>query len=130
VTLPREYLDERPRWWLRGNPERRTLDLAYATTGHKAQGITRDEVLVRVTSSEDRQWLHVAGSRGIGKTTFYSVVTPSPPAATATPSATPWTCPPPTAPPRTRPTSSPRWRGGTAASGSPPTPPPPWTRGA
>ena len=78
VTLPREYLDERPAWWLRGNPDRRTIDLAYATTGHKAQGITRDEVLVRVTSAEDRQWLYVAGSRGVGKTTFYSVVTPEP----------------------------------------------------
>jgi conjugative relaxase-like TrwC/TraI family protein len=78
VVLPREYLDERPSWWLRGNPDRRTVDLAYATTGHKAQGITRDEVLVRVTSAEDRQWLYVGGSRGIGKTTFYSVVTPEP----------------------------------------------------
>jgi hypothetical protein len=78
VTLPREYLDERPAWWLRSNPDRRTIDLAYATTGHKAQGITRDEVLVRVTSAEDRQWLYVAGTRGIGKTTFYSVITPEP----------------------------------------------------
>jgi conjugative relaxase-like TrwC/TraI family protein len=78
VTLPREYLDQRPARWLRGNPERRTVDLAYATTGHKSQGMTRDEVLVRVTSAEDRQWLHVAGSRGIGKTTFYSVVSPEP----------------------------------------------------
>jgi len=78
AVLPREYLDERPSWWLRGNPDRRTVDLAYATTGHKAQGITRDEVLVRVTSSEDRQWLYVGGSRAIGKTTFYSVVTPEP----------------------------------------------------
>jgi hypothetical protein len=78
VVLPRGYLDERPSWWLRGNPDRRTVDLAYATTGHKAQGITRDEVLVRVTSSEDRQWLYVGGSRAIGKTTFYSVVTPEP----------------------------------------------------
>jgi len=78
VTLPRAYLDERPSWWLRGNPDRRTIDLAYATTGHKAQGITRDEVLVRVTSSEDRQWLYVGGSRAIGKTTFYSVISPEP----------------------------------------------------
>jgi len=78
AVLPREYLDERPSWWLRGNPDRRTVDLGYATTGHKAQGITRDEVLVRVTSSEDRQWLYVGGSRAIGKTTFYSVVTPEP----------------------------------------------------
>jgi hypothetical protein len=78
VTLPREYLDERPAWWLRGNPDRRTVDLGYATTGHKAQEITGDEVLVRVSSSEDRQWLYVGGSRAIGKTTFYSVVTPEP----------------------------------------------------
>jgi conjugative relaxase-like TrwC/TraI family protein len=78
VTLPREYLDERPSWWLRGNPNRRTVDLAYATTGHKAQGITRDEVLVRVTSSEDRQWLYVGGSRAIGRTRYYSVVSPEP----------------------------------------------------
>jgi conjugative relaxase-like TrwC/TraI family protein len=78
VTLPKKYLDERPSWWLRGNPDRRTVDLAYATTGHKAQGITRDEVLVRVTSSEDRQWLYVGGSRGIGRTRYYSVVSPEP----------------------------------------------------
>jgi conjugative relaxase-like TrwC/TraI family protein len=78
VTLPGAYLDERPAWWLRGNPERRTVDLAYATTGHKSQGITRDEVLVRVTSAEDRQWLHVAGSRAIGRTRYYSVISPEP----------------------------------------------------
>jgi conjugative relaxase-like TrwC/TraI family protein len=78
VTLPREYLDERPSWWLRGNPDRRTVDLAYATTGHKSQGITRDEVLVRVTSCEDRQWLYVGGSRAIGQTRYYSVITPEP----------------------------------------------------
>jgi AAA domain len=78
VTLPREYLDERPAWWLRGNPERRTVDLAYATTGHKAQGITRDEALVRVTGAEDRQWLYVGESRAIGRTRYYSVVTPEP----------------------------------------------------
>jgi hypothetical protein len=78
VTLSREYLDERPRWWLRGNPTRRTLDLAYATTGHKAQGITCDHVLMRVTSAEDHQWLYVGGSRAIGRTTFYNVVSPEP----------------------------------------------------
>jgi conjugative relaxase-like TrwC/TraI family protein len=78
VRLPREYLDERPVRWLRGNSDRRTVDLAYATTGHKAQGITRDHVLVRVTSSEDRQWLYVGGSRAVGRTTFYSVVSPEP----------------------------------------------------
>jgi hypothetical protein len=59
VTLPRGYLDERPRWWTRGNPDRRTLDLAYATTGHKAQGLTWERALVRVTGAEDANWLHV-----------------------------------------------------------------------
>jgi hypothetical protein len=54
------------------------VDLAYATTGHKSQGITRDEVLVRVTSAEDRQWLHVAGSRAIGRTRYCSVTSPEP----------------------------------------------------
>jgi hypothetical protein len=54
------------------------VDLAYATTGHKSQGITRDEVLVRVTSAEDRQWLHIAGSRAIGRTRYYSVISPEP----------------------------------------------------
>jgi hypothetical protein len=36
ATLDRDYLERRPRWWLRGNPDRRTLDLGYATTGPKA----------------------------------------------------------------------------------------------
>jgi AAA domain/TrwC relaxase len=66
VVLPREYLDQRPARWVGSNPDRCTVDLAYATTGHKSQGITMDEVLVRVTSAENLQWLHVAGSRAIG----------------------------------------------------------------
>jgi AAA domain len=78
VALPQEYLDKRPARWVGNNPDRRTVDLAYATTGHKAQGITRDEVLVRVTSAEDRQWLHVASSRAIGRTRYYSVISPEP----------------------------------------------------
>jgi conjugative relaxase-like TrwC/TraI family protein len=78
VTLPRAYLDKRPTRWVGNNPDRRTIDLAYAITGHKSQGITRDEVLVRVTSAEDRQWLHVAGSRAIGRTRYYSVISPEP----------------------------------------------------
>ena len=78
VVLPREYLDQRPARWVGNNPDRRTVDLAYATTGHKSQGITTDEVLVRVTSAENLQWLHVAGSRAIGQTRYYSVVSPEP----------------------------------------------------
>jgi conjugative relaxase-like TrwC/TraI family protein len=76
VTLPRGYLDERPSWWTRGNPDRRTLDLAYATTGHKAQGLTRDRALVRVTGAEDANWLRVQASRAKQQTRLYAVVTP------------------------------------------------------
>jgi conjugative relaxase-like TrwC/TraI family protein len=78
VTLPRQYLDERPRWWLRGNPDRRTLDLAYATTGHKAQGLTVERALVRVTGAEDGNWLHVQTSRAKRDTMLYAVVGPEP----------------------------------------------------
>jgi len=76
VHLPRSYLDERPSWWLRGNPDRRTLDLAYATTGHKAQGLTRERALVRVTGGEDANWLRVQASRARQETRLYAVVTP------------------------------------------------------
>jgi AAA domain/UvrD-like helicase C-terminal domain len=78
VRLPREYLDRRPARWVGSNPDRRTVDLAYASTGHKSQGGTWDDVLVRVTSAEDRQWLHVGGSRAIGRTRYYSVISPEP----------------------------------------------------
>jgi hypothetical protein len=76
VTLPRSYLDERPSWWTRGNPDRRTLDLAYATTGHKAQGLTRERALVRVTGGEDANWLRVQASRARQQTRLYAVVAP------------------------------------------------------
>jgi conjugative relaxase-like TrwC/TraI family protein len=76
VTLPRGYLDEWPSWWLRGNPERRTLDLAYATTGHKAQGLTRERALVRVTGGEDANWLRVQASRARQETRLYAVISP------------------------------------------------------
>jgi hypothetical protein len=76
VTLPRGYLDERPHWWLRGNPDRRTLDLAYATTGHKAQGLTRERALVRVTGAEDANWLRVQASLARQETRLYAVISP------------------------------------------------------
>jgi hypothetical protein len=76
VTLPRGYLDERPSWWLRGNPDRRTLDLVYATTGHKAQGLTRERALVRVTGGEDANWLRVQASRARQETRLYAVISP------------------------------------------------------
>jgi ATP-dependent exoDNAse (exonuclease V) alpha subunit len=51
VTLPRSYLDGR------GRQERnRRVDLAYATTGHRAQGLTRGRALVRLTGTEDVNW--------------------------------------------------------------------------
>src|SRR4029450_8634147 len=51
VTLPRSYLDGRSR----GERNRR-VDLAYATTGHRAQGLTRGRALVRLTGGEDVNW--------------------------------------------------------------------------
>jgi hypothetical protein len=78
VTLTRAYLEERPRWWTRGNPDRRTLDLGYATTGHRSQGRTLDRVLVRVAGGEDHPWLYVAATRGAKQTTFFDVVGPEP----------------------------------------------------
>ena len=58
VILPRCYLDGRGR----GERNRR-VDLAYATTGHRAQGLTRGRALVRLTGSEDVNWLYVQLSR-------------------------------------------------------------------
>jgi hypothetical protein len=78
VTLTRGYLEERPRWWLRGNPDRRTLDLGYATTGHRAQGVTLDRALVRIAGGEDSPWLYVAATRAAKQTTFFDVVSPEP----------------------------------------------------
>ncbi len=78
VTLTRAYLEERPGWWLRGNPDRRTIDLGYATTGHRSQGRTLDRALVRVAGAEDHQWLYVAATRAAKETTFFDVVSPEP----------------------------------------------------
>jgi ATP-dependent exoDNAse (exonuclease V) alpha subunit len=59
VILPRSYLDGR------GSGERnRRVDLAYATTGHRAQGLIRGRALVRLTGSEDVNWLYVQLSPG------------------------------------------------------------------
>jgi len=78
VTLTRAYLEERPRWWTRGNPDRRTLDLGYSTTGHRSQGTTLDRALVRVAGAEDHPWLYVAATRAAKETTFFDVVSPEP----------------------------------------------------
>jgi hypothetical protein len=73
VTLPRSYVDGRGR----GERNRR-VDLAYATTGHRAQGLTRGRALVRLTGSEDVNWLYVQLSRARQDTRLYAVVGPEP----------------------------------------------------
>jgi hypothetical protein len=73
VTLPSWYLDGRQR----GERNRR-VDLAYATTGHRAQGLTRWRALVRITGREDANWLYVQLSRARHATTLYPVVGPEP----------------------------------------------------
>jgi conjugative relaxase-like TrwC/TraI family protein len=73
VTLPRWYLDGRT-----GQERNRRVDLAYATTGHRAQGLTKWRALVRVTGSEDVNWFTVQLSRGREDTRLYAVVGPEP----------------------------------------------------
>jgi conjugative relaxase-like TrwC/TraI family protein len=73
VALPRWYLDGR------GHSERnRRVDLAYATTGHRAQGLTRWRALVRLTGQEDVNWLYVQLSRAQQETRLYALVGPEP----------------------------------------------------
>jgi conjugative relaxase-like TrwC/TraI family protein len=81
VMLPRSYLDGRSR----GERNRR-VDLAYATTGHRAQGLTRGRALVRLTGTEDVNWLYVQLSRARHDTRLYAVVGPEPRAPGS------WTC--------------------------------------
>jgi conjugative relaxase-like TrwC/TraI family protein len=72
VALPAAYLDGPvPRG-------RRAIDLAYATTGHKAQGLTRWRALVRITGQEDANWLYVQLSRAKADTHLHTIVTPEP----------------------------------------------------
>jgi conjugative relaxase-like TrwC/TraI family protein len=73
VVLPGWYLDGRGR----GERNRR-VDLAYATTGHRAQGLTRGRALVCLTGSEDVNWLYVQLSRARQETRLYAVVGPQP----------------------------------------------------
>jgi conjugative relaxase-like TrwC/TraI family protein len=73
VTLPGWYLDGRSR-----TERNRRVDLAYVTTGHRAQGLTRWRALVRLTGGEDANWLYVQLSRARHQTTLYPVVGPEP----------------------------------------------------
>jgi conjugative relaxase-like TrwC/TraI family protein len=72
ITLDTDYLD-------RPTPKgRRVVDLAYATTGHKAQGLTRWRALVRLTGQEDANWLYVQLSRAKHLTRLFTIVGPEP----------------------------------------------------
>jgi conjugative relaxase-like TrwC/TraI family protein len=81
VTLPTWYLDGQQRWGWQPDQRRRPVDLAYATTGHKAQGLTRWRALVRLTGREDTNWLYVQLSRAKHATTIYTQVGPEPAAS-------------------------------------------------
>jgi hypothetical protein len=76
VTLPAWYLDDQHRSGGTSRDRRRTVDLGYATTGHKAQGLTRWRALVRLTGREDTNWLYVQLSRAKHDTTIYAQVGP------------------------------------------------------
>jgi conjugative relaxase-like TrwC/TraI family protein len=73
VTLPRWYLDGRT-----SQEHNRRVDLAYATTGHRAQGLTKWRALVRVTGGEDVNWFNVQLSRARQDTRLYAVIGPEP----------------------------------------------------
>jgi hypothetical protein len=55
-------------------------DLAYAVTGHSAQGATVHTGIALVTGTEDRQWLYPAMTRGTDTNLAYVFTTPARPA--------------------------------------------------
>ncbi len=55
----------------------RSADLAYAITGHSAQGGTVHTGIALVTGSEDRQWLYPAMTRGTNANIAYVFTTPA-----------------------------------------------------
>jgi hypothetical protein len=57
-----------------------TSDLAYAVTGHSAQGATVHTGTALVTGTEDRQWLYPAMTRGTDANLAYVFTTPARPA--------------------------------------------------
>ncbi len=64
VDLPSWYLDQ-------GH-----VDHGYALTGHKAQGVTVDRTFSVVGPQVNREWFHVAMSRGRDSNTAYLTATP------------------------------------------------------
>jgi conjugative relaxase-like TrwC/TraI family protein len=73
VTLPRWYLDAEV-----APGQNRRVDLAYATTGNKAQGMTREHALIDLAGHEDRSWFYVQLSRARQSTRIYAVTGPEP----------------------------------------------------
>jgi conjugative relaxase-like TrwC/TraI family protein len=57
-----------------------SADLAYAVTGHSAQGTTVHTGIALVTGSEDRQWLYPAMTRGTDVNLAFVFTTPARPA--------------------------------------------------
>jgi conjugative relaxase-like TrwC/TraI family protein len=76
VTLPGWYLDGEVR-----PGQSRLVDLAYARTDMRAQGLTRQRALLSLDGCEDTQGLYVQLSRARQRTDLYLSVTPEPPMA-------------------------------------------------
>lgn len=65
-----------------------SCDLAYAITGHSAQGATVHTGIILVTGGESRRWLYAAMTRGTDTNLVYVSITP-PTAADPTPGTRP-----------------------------------------
>ena len=61
-------------------PGYQSADLAYAITGHSAQGATVHTGIALVTGTEDRQWLYPAMTRGTDVNLAFAFTTPARPA--------------------------------------------------
>ena len=61
-------------------PGYQSADLAYAITGHSAQGATVHTGIALVTGTEDRQWLYPAMTRGTDANLAFVFTTPDRPA--------------------------------------------------
>jgi len=87
-----------------------TCDLAYAITGHSAQGATVHTGIALVTGNEDRHWLYPAMTRGTDANLAFVFRTPPRPSAPPSPPGTwpdPGTSPPSSTPGSAR--ASTRW---------------------
>jgi conjugative relaxase-like TrwC/TraI family protein len=73
VTLPGWYLDAETR-----PGQSRRVDLAYARTDMRSQGLTRRRALLSLDGSEDTQGLYVQLSRAKERTDLYLVTAPEP----------------------------------------------------